>query len=106
MKGDVVVVPFPFSDLSATKSRPALVSAVLDSDDIILSQITSVKRKDSYSIVLLNNYFKSGTLEKQSVIRPNRLFTADKSLILYKVGSIKNNKLKDVEDKIVKIFRN
>ena len=101
-----MVVPFPFSDLSATKSRPALVSAVLDSDDIILSQITSVKRKDSYSIVLLNNDFKSGTLEKESVIRPNRLFTADKSLILYKVGSIKNNKLKDVEDKIVKIFRN
>jgi len=41
VKGDVVVMPFPYSDLSATKKRPALVIAVLDGDDVILCQITS-----------------------------------------------------------------
>ena len=41
MKGDVVVVPFPFSDLSANKKRPALVVATLTGDDVILCQITS-----------------------------------------------------------------
>jgi len=41
VKGDVVVMPFPYSDLSATKKRPALVIAALDGDDVILCQITS-----------------------------------------------------------------
>ena len=41
VKGDVVVVPFPFSDLSQAKRRPALVISVLEGDDLILCQITS-----------------------------------------------------------------
>lgn len=41
VKGDVVVAPFPFSDLSATKKRPALVIATLTGNDVILCQITT-----------------------------------------------------------------
>ncbi len=41
VKGDVVVVPFPFSDLTQAKRRPALVIATLAGDDLILCQITS-----------------------------------------------------------------
>jgi len=41
VKGDVVVLPFPFSDLSAVKRRPALVVAALTGEDVILCQITS-----------------------------------------------------------------
>ncbi len=41
VKGDVVVVPFPFSDLNRAKRRPALVIAELEGDDLILCQITS-----------------------------------------------------------------
>jgi len=36
VKGDVVVIPFPFSDLSQSKRRPALVVATLEGDDVIL----------------------------------------------------------------------
>jgi mRNA interferase MazF len=36
VKGDVVVIPFPFSDLSASKKRPALVVSNITGDDIIL----------------------------------------------------------------------
>jgi len=46
VKGDVVVVLFPFSDLSQNKRRPALVLAELEGDDLILCQITSQKRGD------------------------------------------------------------
>jgi mRNA interferase MazF len=42
MKGDVVVIPFPFSDLSGSKCRPAFVLADLEGDDVVLCQITSV----------------------------------------------------------------
>ena len=45
VKGDIVVLPFPFSDLSASKRRPALVLADLQGDDIILCQITSKKHQ-------------------------------------------------------------
>ncbi len=41
VKGDVIVVPFPFSDLSASKKRPALVVASLKGDDVILCGYTS-----------------------------------------------------------------
>lgn len=104
MKGDVVVLPFPFSDLSTSKKRPALVTANLKGDDLILSQITSQARKEDYSIILSSKDFESGTLNHNSLIRFNRLFTADKSIILYKVGSLKSYKIKEVEEEIVRIF--
>lgn len=103
-KGDVVVLPFPFSDLSASKKRPALVAASLDGDDVILCQITSEARKDGYSIVLPTADFKEGKLDVNSTIRPNRLFTADKSIILYKAGSLNQKKIKEVEAAIIRIF--
>ncbi len=105
VKGDVVVIPFPFSDLSASKKRPALVLASLQGDDLILCQITSEARFDKYSIELKNTDFKQGKLNIKSMIRPNRLFTADKSLIQYKVGSLKNEKLKEAIDELIKLFR-
>jgi len=104
VKGDVVVLPFPFSDLSKSKRRPALVVAKLEGDDIILCQITSEARVDDYSIVLSDNDFKTGKLNLTSLIRPNRLFTADKSIVIYKIGSLKDSKIKEVEKEIVKIF--
>jgi mRNA interferase MazF len=48
VKGDVVIVPLPFSDLSANKKRPALVIAELAGDDAILCQITSKTLGDKY----------------------------------------------------------
>jgi len=50
VKGDVVVVPFPFSDLTQAKRRPALIVSVLEGDDLILSQVTSQFVKDSYAV--------------------------------------------------------
>jgi mRNA interferase MazF len=106
MKGDVVVLPFPFSDLSSSKKRPALVAANLEGDDLILCQITSKNRADNYSIILKNNDFRKGSLNLTSMIRPSRLFTADKSIILYKIGMLKESKIKEVETNIIKIFKN
>ena len=52
VKGDVVVVPFPFSDLTQAKRRPALIIVTLDGDDVILCQITSKMIKDKYALAL------------------------------------------------------
>ena len=46
VKGDVVVLPFPYTDLSTTKKRPALIVATLKGENIILAQITTKQRDD------------------------------------------------------------
>ena len=105
VKGDVVVVPFPFSDLSQAKRRPALIVAKLRGDDLILCQITSQAIKDSYAVAVTNDDFITGGLNQKSNIRPNRLFTAAQSIILYKAGQLKADKLKEVIDKIIDILQ-
>jgi len=80
------------------------IVAIFEGDDIVLCQITSVSRVDSYSIALASSDFKKGSLNLTSMIRPNKLFTADKSIILYKIGSLKESKIKEVEKGIVDIF--
>lgn len=105
VKGDIVVVPFPFSDLSQSKRRPALVITELTGDDLILCQITSQSISDKYAIELIDRDFKKGTLKKKSNIRPNRIFTADSNIILYKVGMLKDEKIKEVIKKIIQIIQ-
>lgn len=105
VKGDVVVVPFPFSDLTQAKRRPALVIATLAGDDLILCQITSQNITDRYAIRLQGSDFSEGGLNPTSNIRPNRLFTADRGIILYKVGQLKTEKLNEAIAKIVEIIQ-
>ena len=62
VKGDIVVVPFPFSDLTHAKRRPALVLADLEGDDLILCQITSQQVRDKYAIDLADDDFETGSL--------------------------------------------
>ena len=66
VKGEVVVVPFPFSDLSNSKKRPALVLTNLEGDDLILSQITSQNISDSYSISIETDDIENGSLNRES----------------------------------------
>ncbi len=105
MKGDVVVVPFPFSDLTDAKRRPTLILASLYGDDLILCQITSKDVKDRYAISLEDRDFMDGALRKKSNIRPNRVFTADRHIILYKVGHLKEEKIEQVIGKVVNILK-
>jgi mRNA interferase MazF len=104
MKGDVVVVPFPFSDLTQAKRRPALVLSVLEGDDLILCQITSQFVRDNYAISLEDKDFGTGSLKQPSNIRPNRIFTADSHIVLYRIGTLKPSKLSEVIEKVIKII--
>ena len=105
VKGDVVVIPFPFSDLSQSKRRPALVLVPLQGNDTILCQITSKNIKDNYAISVDETDFESGSLKQAGNIRPNRLFTADTHIILYRIGVIKKDKLNQVINKVVEIIK-
>lgn len=102
--GDVVVLPFPQTNLQTGKRRPALVVADLPGDDLILCQITSQIRSDGFSIPLTQADFQSGRLMQDSYIRPQRLFTVEKSVILYTAGQITTSKLSEVKTKLRQLF--
>ena len=102
--GEVVVLPFPQTNLQAGKRRPALVVADLAGDDLILCQITSQPRSDGYSVPLTLADFERGRLAVDSFIRPHRLFTVEQSVILYAAGKVTEAKLKEVRAKIRGLF--
>jgi mRNA interferase MazF len=102
--GDVVVLPFPQTNLQLGKRRPALVVVDLAGDDLILCQITSQVHRDSYSILLENTDFRSGRLNVRSYIRPNRLFTVEQSVILYTAAQLTNIKLDETLGKLRTLF--
>ena len=105
MKGDVVVVPFPFSDLSTVKRQPALVVAAPGENDVILCQITSQQVRDRYAVGITELDFAEGTLHKPSNIRPNRLFSASTNLILYRAGRLNDPVVTSVIDRIIGILQ-
>jgi mRNA interferase MazF len=77
----VVLVRFPFSDLSRTKLRPAVVLADAGRGDRVLCQVTSKPYGDSAAVVLDDAAFASGSLRVTSYARPGKLFTASSDLI-------------------------
>jgi len=105
VKGDVVVVPFPFSDLTQAKRRPALVLSVLEGNDLILCQITSQSIRDNYAILLEDEDFETGGLKQVSNVRTNRIFTAASQIVLYKIGKLNINKMNSIVEKVIEIIR-
>ena len=105
IKGDVVIVPFPFSDLTQTKRRPALVVAILPGEDLILCQITSQSVIDEYAVPICEEDFITGGLRQPSNIRPNRLFTASENIIVYQSGQTSPEKLDNAIGNIVEILQ-
>ncbi|MDD5191668.1 MAG: type II toxin-antitoxin system PemK/MazF family toxin, partial [Candidatus Nanoarchaeia archaeon] len=101
VKGEIVITPFPFSDLSSSVKRPALVVANLKGDNVILCQITTKERQDPYKSDLTINDFESGGLKINSFVMPSILFTIRNSIILYKSGKLKKEKINEIQDKII-----
>src|SRR3989344_974967 len=94
VKGDIVVLEFPYTDLSKTKKRPSLIVANLKGDNLILCQITGQLRPDSDLINLRKDDFKSGSIHRESFVMPSFVLTIHKSKINYVAGKIKQEKIK------------
>ena len=103
VKGEVVSIPFPFSNLEGTKKRPAIVLSETMGEDIILCQVTA-SRHDEYSVELQAGDFADGSLPRQSYIRPNKLFTLDYSMILEKKGTLNPSKYQQVVQAVLDII--
>lgn len=102
--GSVILIPFPFTDLSNTKLRPAVVLTTLDKGDCILCQITS-KPYDHNAIELHQTDFKEGSLQRISYARPGKLFTANISLLQRQAGQLTEASFLTLREQVVKTIR-
>ncbi len=86
--GVVVLVRFPFSDLSSSKLRPAVVLAHAGGVDWVLCQVTSNPYGDPAALPLDASSFQSGGLGRSSFARPSKLFTASQTLAVRATGTL------------------
>lgn len=105
VSGDVVVVPFPFTDLASAKVRPALVLASLPRGDVILCQITSQAAGHPEAVPILSADFESGGLRRASFALPHRVVTANDVCVRRAVGRLKSDKLQDLRERVCAIIR-
>ena len=103
--GSVVLVTFPFSDLSQSKLRPAIVLADVGRGDWILCQITSNSYGDSQATRLTDPNFDTGSLLVTSYARPGKLFTANSNLMVRQVGTLNADMFKQIVETVINILR-
>lgn len=103
--GQVVLLPFPFSDLSESKFRPALLLADAARGDWIACQITSNPYADDRAVLITNGDFASGSLQRSSYVRPGKLFTAHDSLFAATAGVIAADKLEEARNAVITLLQ-
>lgn len=103
--GDVVLLNFPFSDLSGAKLRPVVVLAVVDRDEFIACLITSKQKAERRTIELNASSFLQGSLRLTSYARPGKLFTADRRIVVKRVARLHNHVRDELRRAVVEIIR-
>jgi len=107
-RGDIVLVPFPFTDLTGQKRRPALVVSPdgFDPEDLVLCAITSrvPGRLLPWDVSLDTQDLAEGQLPRPSLVRVGKLFTMHHALIVGRFGSIRPQKLADVLTLLQRLF--
>ena len=106
IRGDIIIIEFPYSDLKNVKRRPVLILKVPKGEDVIVAQITGDSYEKPVEIILKKEDFKQGSLKRDSYIRIDKISSIEKSLIKYKAGSLKQEKINEVIDKICFFLKN
>ena len=105
VKGDIVVIEFPYSNLKEAKRRPVFILKVPKGKDILVLQITSSSYENLLEIPIKEEDFREGNLKKDSYLRIDKIASIDKSLINYKVGSLKKAKIEEIINKVTNYLR-
>jgi mRNA interferase MazF len=106
VRGDIVIIDFPFSNLTDFKRRPVLVLKVPKGDDLIVNQITGYSYESSVEILIKDKDFAHGALKRDSFVRIDKIASIEKSLIKYKIGSLKNEKFTEILESVCSFIRN
>lgn len=104
---NIILIPFPFSDLTGAKQRPALIisnNRLNKTEDRICCLITSNPSKELIEII--NKDFETGNLPFKSFVKPQRIFTVNKKIIRKKICTINDkfhNKLIEKINELIKL---
>ena len=105
---EIVLLPFPFTNLEESKVRPALIvsndSFNKRSDDCIMVPLTTVIGDTPYSIIIDQEDMSSGRLLKPSMVKIDKVFTVEKKLVVMKIGSVNDATFKKIKNKLLEIF--
>ncbi len=103
-RGEIVLIPIPFSDLKANKKRPVLIISNnkknLNSEDVIVVALTSNIRGIDSEIIINNNDMADGKLITEACVRADKIYTLSQNMIDKRFGRINTNKLDKVIEKI------
>ncbi len=106
---DILLVPFPFSDLSGRKVRPVIVVSKdrfnNSSQDVIVCAITSNTAKELYSVEVDSSDLEEGKLFNDCCIKTESILKIDKKLAIKMIGRLKKEKFSQVLEKIDSLFR-
>ncbi len=107
-QGEIVLVPFPFSDLSGTKKRPVLILSKekynQNTIDIITCGITSNLKNTPSSVCITEESLCEGRIGKESRIKVDKLFTIEQTMVLKSLGKINPATLAQVKKEFVEIM--
>ena len=103
-QGDIVLVPFPFTDLSTTKQRPALVisksSYNTKTQDIVTCGVTSNLENSDYSVLIDNIDLAEGKIPLKSRVKVGKIFTLKQSLVIKKIAKLKAASFQHVKQEL------
>jgi mRNA interferase MazF len=107
-QGDIILVPFPFSDLSGSKRRPALVISNNNynarGEDIVTCGVTSNPENREYSVVITNKDLSHGSLLATSRVKADKLFTVKKSTVIKTLATVSERSLNQIKDQMLLLF--
>ena len=102
-KGDIVLIPFPFTDLSGNKNRPAVI--LIDSEDDVTVCFLTTQLKWRYEFDITIQPSDLNGLKKISLIRLNKFATIDKNLIIGRLGSLDKNYIDLLNQNLKRILK-
>lgn len=101
-KGDLVIVPFPFTDLTIKKRRPACV-LLTHGQDVVLAFITTKLFYEPNISVKLNPSKQNG-LKRDSIIRIDKIATLDAALVVGLLEEITNENIIELNKKMIESY--
>jgi mRNA interferase MazF len=102
-KGDIILVPFPFTDLSGNKYRPALVLIESEFDVTVCFITTQIRWKEIYDVVVPPT--GDNGLKKESLIRLTKFATIDKDLVWGRIGTLEDKHIRQINKNLAEILQ-
>jgi len=107
-QGDIIIVPFPFSDLRGTKQRPVLVLSKTEyndaCEDVVTCGITSNKKDSKYAVLIDNKDLIEGQIPTSSRIKVDKLFTLEKTIIIKKIARVNKETFEKVKKEFINLI--